>query len=204
MKSRKRNFSIATSIVMILLVLTPGFAVAASQPGHTMVQPTDLKDTQKICLSPLNLPVYNDPTVTTKKHILATVFAPLAPNVVAITFTLQNSKPAVRKYIGLLINNSLLHLINPSVLLFVRNVNFTVEFTIKNQQRVNRSRFMFFSATLDRTGNNTGMIWTENHQFTVTGFTGFFKFFRGQLLRLTPAHMELYGLCEQATMIRTT
>jgi len=204
MKSRKRNFSIATSIVMMMLVLAPGFALAAPQPGHTIVQPTDLNDIQKICPSPLNLPVYNDPTVTAKKHILATVLAPLAPNVVAITFSIQNSKPAVRKYIGLLINNSLLHLINPSIPLFVRNVNFTVEFTIKNPQRVNQSRFMFFSATLDRTGNNTGMIWTENHRFTVTGFTGFFKFFRAKLSHLMPAHIELYGLCEQATMIRTT
>jgi len=189
-------------LLCCMLVVGSGSAVAIPLSGQHMIQPTSSQDVRDLCSALVGSPLPTDQT-TVKKHILTAVLSPLASQVVAINFTITHGNLFKRRTINALINRPINHFIHPNKALFVRNMDFTIEFTIKNTALVKFYRFMFCSMLMTRTGNNSEMFWTQNHVISVTGFTGMFKFYKFDPARLMPAHFMFYGLCEQASILPT-
>jgi hypothetical protein len=136
------------------------------------------------------------------KPVFASSDGPLTPNIVAVNLTFTRGNAQKIAVITKLMQNQVLWLLAPTRSILMINMDFTITYTIVNETLMELPQCFFESRVYYNDTNQHTWILEENHQLSITNFTGGFLFIRCQPFKLLPARFAFVGECDAATLTR--
>lgn len=136
------------------------------------------------------------------KTVFASTDGPLTPQIVEVNFTITKGNAYTTSVITRLMTNPMIKYIYPSRCMLMVNMDFTISYKVLNPELVELPQCFYESRIHFNDSEQTVWLWEEEHQLSVTNFTGGFLFIRCQPFKLIPARFAFVGQCDEASIVR--